>query len=279
MNTKTTSDFFKESARIYKNYLESEKVSKAEISVYQQNANGKFSKGFIQNELNRIRSENRSKIAGAKKSMEKLEAEFEQIAYEEADLEGKSLSKNLISALNSGIDYTPKELLYLARKHAGSEADSRLIRDFSRKRGYALNNYISPEEKIESFKNFNKALVASIDDTTDYIKTMMGIAQRQENRIAKKSLNDTIELLILVELDRAEREREIIVQRIRDGLKASNKKAGRKPGQLDKLTDELQADIVLYLADRSIKAVDLMKKHNISRNTLKKYVEYVKKNM
>ena len=92
-------------------------------------------------------------------------------------------------------------------------------------------------------------------------------------------MNDTIELLILVELDRAEREREIIVQRIRDGLKASGKKAGRKTGQLDKLTEELQADIVLYLADRSIKAVDLMKKHNISRNTFKKYVEHVRKNM
>lgn len=42
------------------------------------------------------------------------------------------------------------------------------------------------------------------------------------------------------------------------------------------MTDELQADIVLYLKARSIKAVDLMKKHNISRNTFKKYVEKVK---
>lgn len=62
-------------------------------------------------------------------------------------------------------------------------------------------------------------------------------------------------------------------------MAASPNKAGRKPGQLDKLTEELQGDIVLYLADRSIKAVDLMKKHNISRNTFKKYVEYVKEHM
>ena len=141
----------------------------------------------------------------------------------------------------------------------------------------AENGYKKYMELLNN--NINLIFIDNPTISTDYIKTMMGIAQRQENRIAKKSLNDTIELLILVELDRAEREREIIVQRIRDGLKASDKKAGRKPGQLDKLTDELQADIVLYLADRSIKAVDLMKKHNISRNTFKKYVQHVKENM
>lgn len=155
--------------------------------------------------------------------------------------------------------------------------DTIIFKDITRFTREAENGYKKYMELLNN--NINLIFIDNPTISTDYIKTMMGIAQRQENRIAKKSLNDTIELLILVELDRAEREREIIVQRIRDGLKASNKKAGRKPGQLDKLTEELRADIVLYLADRSIKAVDLMKKHNISRNTLKKYVEYVKKNM
>lgn len=155
--------------------------------------------------------------------------------------------------------------------------DTIIFKDITRFTREAENGYKKYMELLN--KNINLVFIDNPTISTDYIKTMMGIAQKQENRIAKKSLNDTIELLILVELDRAEREREIIVQRIRDGLKASNKKAGRKPGQLDKLTDELQADIVLYLADRSIKAVDLMKKHNISRNTFKKYVEHVKKNM
>ena len=155
--------------------------------------------------------------------------------------------------------------------------DTIIFKDITRFTREAENGYKKYMELLNN--NINLIFIDNPTISTDYIKTMMCIAQRQENRIAKKSLNDTIELLILVELDRAEREREIIVQRIRDGLKASNKKAGRKPGQLDKLTEELRADIVLYLADRSIKAVDLMKKHNISRNTLKKYVEYVKKNM
>lgn len=155
--------------------------------------------------------------------------------------------------------------------------DTIIFKDITRFTREAENGYRKYMELLNN--NINLIFIDNPTISTDYIKTMMGIAQRQENRIAKKSLNDTIELLILVELDRAEREREIIVQRIRDGLKASDKKAGRKPGQLDKLTDELQADIVLYLADRSIKAVDLMKKHNISRNTFKKYVQHVKENM
>ena len=62
-------------------------------------------------------------------------------------------------------------------------------------------------------------------------------------------------------------------------MAASPNKAGRKTGQIDKMTDELQADIALYLADRSIKASDLMKKHDISRNTFKKYVKIVEESM
>lgn len=111
--------------------------------------------------------------------------------------------------------------------------------------------------------------------STAYIKSMMAVAEKQENRIAKKTLENTIELLLLVELDRAEQERLITVKRIKDGLEASSKPSGRKPGQVDKMTEELKADIKCYLADRSIKAVDVMKKHNICRNTFKKYVKIV----
>ena len=115
--------------------------------------------------------------------------------------------------------------------------------------------------------------------STAYIKTMIAVADKQQNRIARKSLKDTIELLLLVELDRAETEREITVKRIKDGIEASSKKSGRKPGHLDKMSEDLQTDIKAYLRDRSIKQVDLMRKHNISRNTFKKYAEIVRNNM
>ena len=41
------------------------------------------------------------------------------------------------------------------------------------------------------------------------------------------------------------------------------------------MTPELEADIRKFLTDRSIKQIDLMNKYNISRNTLKKYIEYI----
>lgn len=111
--------------------------------------------------------------------------------------------------------------------------------------------------------------------STDYIKNLISMADKMNNRIAKMTLNNTIELLLMVELDRVETEREIIVKRIKDGLAASDKKAGRPVGKLDKMSNELKEDIKSYLHDRSIKAIDLMRKHNISRNTLKKYVKFV----
>lgn len=111
--------------------------------------------------------------------------------------------------------------------------------------------------------------------STDYIRTMRDVANKQTNRIASKSLNNIIELLILVELDRAEQERAITVQRITDGIHASTKKSGRPQGSLDKMTDELREDIEKYLSDRSVKAIDVMRKHSISRNTFNKYAAIV----
>ena len=107
--------------------------------------------------------------------------------------------------------------------------------------------------------------------STPYIKQLLNVA-REQNLVAKTSLESTVKLLLIVELDRAEQERATTVQRIKDGIKASDKKSGRPVGKLDKISDELKTDIQLFLNDRSIKQIDLMKKHNISRNTLKKYI-------
>ena len=43
----------------------------------------------------------------------------------------------------------------------------------------------------------------------------------------------------------------------------------------DLYIEELEKDIKKFLTDRSIKQIDLMNKYNISRNTLKKYIEYI----
>ena len=107
--------------------------------------------------------------------------------------------------------------------------------------------------------------------STPYIKQLLNVA-KQQNMVAKTTLESTVKLLLIV---RAGPERLITIKRIKDGIKASSKKSGRPSGTLDKMSDELKADIQKYLSDRSIKQVDLMKKYQISRNTLKKYISLV----
>lgn len=155
------------------------------------------------------------------------------------------------------------------------EGDTIVFKDISRftrefENGFNKYMWLMNEKKV------NLVFLDNLTVSTDYIKQMLTIAENNTNRIAKKSLKDTIELLLMVELDRVETERTTLSKRITDGIKASQKKSGRPKGNLDKMTDELKADIRAFLTDRSIKQVDLMEKHNISRNTLKKYIEIVK---
>jgi len=151
--------------------------------------------------------------------------------------------------------------------------DTIIFKDICRFTREAENGY----NKYMELMNKGVELVFLDNQTvsTPYIKQLLNIAKNQ-NLIAKTSLESTVKLLLLVELDRAEQERKITVQRIKDGIKASEKQSGRPQGKLDKLTDELKADIKRFLTDRNIKQSYLMKKHDISRNTLKKYIEVVK---
>lgn len=114
--------------------------------------------------------------------------------------------------------------------------------------------------------------------STDYIKELMNVARKQEI-VTRTVMESMIKILLIVEVSRAEKERETLIRRIRDGIAASEKKQGRKTGQLDKLTPELKEDIVRYLSDRNIRTADILKKHKISRNTFRKYCDHVKEDM
>ncbi|MCI9127422.1 MAG: recombinase family protein [Eubacterium sp.] len=119
--------------------------------------------------------------------------------------------------------------------------------------------------------------------STNYIKNLLNIAEQQE-LVTKTVMESMVKILLISELDRSEKERLIISQRTKDGLAARKKQAeeegkewhiGRPKGRLDKMSDSLKKDIIKYQSDRTIKQVDLMRKYNISRNTLKKYVAIV----
>ena len=153
------------------------------------------------------------------------------------------------------------------------KGDTIVFKEISRFTREAENGYKKYMELMQ--KGINLIFLDNPTVSTDYIKNLTDIANTQ-NLVTKTALDSIIKLLLIVELDRVQQEREIIVKRIKQGIAASDKKSGRKQGKLDKMSDELKDDIKEFLSDRSIKQIDLMKKHNISRNTLKKYIAIVK---
>lgn len=136
----------------------------------------------------------------------------------------------------------------------------------------AENGYKKYMEWLD--RGINMVFLDNPTVSSDYIRQMMTTAEQQDI-VTKTAMESIIKLLIIVELDRGEKQRLYISQSIKDGIAASNKRSGRKPGQLDKMSDALREDILKYLSDRSIKQVDLMRKYNISRNTLKKYIDHI----
>jgi DNA invertase Pin-like site-specific DNA recombinase len=159
--------------------------------------------------------------------------------------------------------------------------DTIIFKDVSRFTREAENGYNKYVELME--KGINLVFLDNPTVCTDYIKSLLKVAQEQD-LLAKMSIEYTVKLLIMVELDRVEKERLTISQRTKDGMLARKEakeeqgiyaKPGRKPGTMEKMSDKLKEDIKAYINDRSIKQVDLMKEHNISRNTLKKYVAIV----
>ena len=150
--------------------------------------------------------------------------------------------------------------------------DTVVFKDLSRFTREAENGYRKYMEWLE--RGISVVFIDNPTVSSDYIKQMMDTAKAQD-LVTRTAMEGVIKLLLIVELDRAEQQRRYISKAIADGIAASGKKSGRKPGQLDKMSPALEADIRAYLGDRSIKQVDLMRKHGISRNTLKKYIDKI----
>lgn len=195
---------------------------------------------------------------------------------QEKSLQAYAKDKNIEYLLNfkddvSGSTFNRPEWLRLEK--LVQKDDTIVFKEISRFTRQAEEGYKKYMELMN--KGIHLVFLDNPTVSTDYIKNLTKVAATQ-NLVTKTALEGTIKLLLIVELDRVQKEREIIAKRIKQGIQASNKKQGRKPNQLDKMTDELEKDIKKYLGDRSIKQVDLMRKHNISRNTIKKYIGIVK---
>lgn len=148
-------------------------------------------------------------------------------------------------------------------------SDTIVFKDITRFTREAENGYAKYMELMS--KGINLVFLDNPTLSTDYIKNLI-VTSKNMNFLEKTISEMLVKVLLAAELTRAEQERLTISQRTRDGMAASPNKAGRKLGQLDKMTEALKNDIRRYLTDKSIKQVDLMNKYKISRNTLKKYI-------
>lgn len=151
--------------------------------------------------------------------------------------------------------------------------DTVVFKDLSRFTREAENGYTKYMEWLS--KGINIVFIDNPTISSDYINQLMNTAKEMD-LVTKTAMESTIKLLLIVELDRAEKQRLYIQKAIKDGIASSSKRSGRKEGKLDKMSEELKSDILSFLQDRSIKQVDLMRKHNISRNTLKKYIQVIR---
>lgn len=159
--------------------------------------------------------------------------------------------------------------------------DTIVFKDLCRFTREAQNGYDKYMSLMQ--KGINLVFIDNPTVSTSYIKNLLNIAEQQE-LVTKTVMESMVKILLIAELDRSEKERLIISQRTKDGLAAHKEQAekegrewhiGRPKGKLDKMSDALREDIKQYQSDRNIKQVDLMRKYNISRNTLKKYVAIV----
>lgn len=150
--------------------------------------------------------------------------------------------------------------------------DTIVFKDISRFTREAETGY----EKYMSLlhENINLVFIDNPTVSTDYIRELLHVAETQDI-VAKTSLESTVKLLLIVELDRAERERTTLIQRTKDGIAASSKRSGRAEGHLDKLTPEVEKAIREYLTDRTITQQSIMKRYGLSRNTVKKYASII----
>lgn len=201
---------------------------------------------------------------------------LQKFSRQEKSLRAYSENNNIEFLLEFKDDCSAKDFnrpQWLKLEKLLQKGDTVVFKDISRFTRQTEEGYSKYMELMD--KGINLIFIDNMTVSTDYIKNLCSIAD-SHNLVVKTALDSTIKLLLIVELDRVEQERLTFIKRVKQGIEASDKKSGRKFNKLDKMTDGLRADIKAFISDRSIKQVDLMKKHNISRNTLKKYIEMVK---
>lgn len=97
--------------------------------------------------------------------------------------------------------------------------DTVVMKDLSRFTREAENGYKKYMEWLN--KGINIVFIDNPTISSDYIRQMISTAEQQD-LVTKTAMEAIIKLLLIVELDRAEKQREYISKAIKDGIEASN---------------------------------------------------------
>lgn len=100
------------------------------------------------------------------------------------------------------------------------KGDTIVFKEISKFTIKAENGYKKYMELMQ--KGINLVFLDNPTVSTDYIKNLTNIANTQ-SLVTKTALDSTIKLLLIVELDRVQQERKLIVKRIKQGIAASDK--------------------------------------------------------
>ena len=210
----------------------------------------------------------------------KEERQKQKYARQQKALEQYAKENNIIYSVSYMEDESGKSFEnrkeWLKLEALAREGDTIVFKDISRFTREALNGY----DKYMSLmkKGIELVFIDNPTVSTAYIKELLHVAEQQD-LVAQVSLESTVKLLLIVELNRAEQERLTLSKRTKDGMAASDKKPGRAIGHLDKMNDELKEDIKKYLCqnvgEKTISIAELLRKHHTSRNTFSKYAKVV----
>ena len=105
------------------------------------------------------------------------------------------------------------------------DGDCIIFKEISRFTREAENGYIKYMELMN--RGIELIFLDNPTVSTPYIKNLTQVAQSQD-LVAKTAMEGIIKVLLIVELDRVQKEREIFISRVKQGIAASKKVQGRK---------------------------------------------------
>ncbi len=192
------------------------------------------------------------------------------------DMERPEKEYNVYKDNCSGLYFGGRKAWHMLCRNLRS-GDTVVMKDVSR---FTMDQRSGCKEYMYLFQELKIRLVFVENPSANTENMERLISEALENRVVFETPSvEAVGLLIYSELDHDIMEYRRVQQKIRDGIASSDKKAGRKPHIFEKLTPELESDIMIFLKDGTGSKLELECKHEVSRPTLLGYISYLQEKM